>query len=167
MLSNFEKRKIKTGLDKHLTFLVLEPEMKTFSPHSADIERKWYLIDATGRVAGKLAAQIVHILQGKGKPIYSPHLDTGDYVVVINARDVRFTGRKQENKVYYRHTGYPGGLKEVKLKALLERKPEQPLMLAIKGMLPRNKLGRAMLKRVRIYEGSEHPHQAQKLILLK
>ena len=141
--------------------------MKTFSPHAADIERKWYLIDAAGKVAGRLAAQVAHILRGKEKPIYSPHLDTGDYVVIINAKDVLFTGRKQDNKIYYRHTGYPGGLKQVKLKALLEKKPEQPLMLAIKGMLPHNKLGRAMLKKVRIYAGSEHPHQAQELQTLE
>lgn len=141
--------------------------MKTFSPHAADIKRKWYLIDATGKVAGRLAAQVAHLLRGKEKPIYSPHLDTGDYVVIINAKDVFFTGRKRENKIYYRHTGYPGGLRQIKLKALLEKKPEQPLMIAIKGMLPHNKLGRAMLKKVRVYAGPEHSHQAQELQILK
>ncbi len=139
-------------------------KMKTFSPHAGDIERKWYLIDASGRVAGRLAARVAHILRGKEKPIYSPHLDTGDHVVIINVKDVLWTGRKQEKKIYYRHTGYPGGLKQVKLKTLLEKKPEKTLMLAIKGMLPHNKLGRAMLKKVRIYASSEHPHQAQKLV---
>jgi large subunit ribosomal protein L13 len=141
--------------------------MKTFTPHVADVERKWYLIDATGCVLGRLAAQVAHILRGKEKPIYSPHIDTGDHVVIINAKNILFTGRKKENKIYYHYTGYPGGLKQVKLKTLLEEKPEKPLMLAIKGMLPHNKLGRAMLKKVRIYAGSEHPHKAQELQSLK
>jgi large subunit ribosomal protein L13 len=137
--------------------------MKTFSPRAGDIEKKWYLIDASGRVAGRLAVQVAGILRGKEKPTYSPHLDTGDHVVIINAKDVLFTGRKKEKKIYYRHTGYPGGLKQVKLETMLEKKPEKTLMLAIKGMLPCNKLGRAMLKKVRIYAGCEHPHEAQKL----
>ncbi|MCD5401653.1 50S ribosomal protein L13, partial [candidate division NPL-UPA2 bacterium] len=130
-------------------------------------KRKWVLIDARGEVLGRLASQVASILRGKNKPIYTPHLDTGDEVIIINARDVLVTGKKREQKTYYHHTGYPGGLKSVKFEALFKKKPEKVLIMAIKGMLPHNKLGRAMLKKLRVYAGAEHPHQAQNPQIMK
>lgn len=141
--------------------------MKTFTPKKETIKRKWVLVDAQGKVLGRLASQIAGILRGKNKPVYTPHLDTGDEVIIINAREVLVTGKKREQKIYYHHSGYPGGLKSVKFATLFEKKPERVLTKAIKGMLPHNKLGKAMLKKLRVYAGAEHPHQAQNPQILK
>ena len=135
--------------------------MKTFTPKKEEIKREWLLIDARGKILGRLASQVAGILRGKNKPIYSPHLDTGDEVIIINAKEVMVTGKKREQKIYYHHSGYPGGLKSVNFETLFKNKPEKVLTTAIKGMLPHNKLGRAMLKKLRVYAGPEHPHQAQ------
>ncbi len=136
--------------------------MKTFTPKREQIEKKWVLIDAREKILGRLASQVAGILQGKNKAVYTPHVDTGDEVIVINAKDVLVTGKKREQKVYYHHSGYPGGLKSVKFAILFKKEPEKVLTIAIKGMLPHNKLGKAMLKKLRVYPGPEHPHQAQK-----
>ena len=135
--------------------------MKTFSAKKEAVERSWYLVDAEGKVLGRLASQLAKILRGKTKAIYTPHVDTGDFVVVINAEKIRLTGKKMENKVYYRHSGYPGGLKSTTPKSLLAKKPEWVLRNAVKGMLPKNPLGRKMFKKLKVYAGPEHPHQAQ------
>jgi len=135
--------------------------MKTFSAKKEDIERTWYLVDAEGKVLGRLASQLAKILRGKTKPIYTPHVDTGDYVVVINADKIRLTGKKMEKKVYYRHSGYPGGLKLTNAKMLLATKPERVLKRAVKGMLPKNPLGRKMFGKLKVYVGPDHPHEAQ------
>ena len=135
--------------------------MKTFSAKKQDVERTWYLIDASEKVLGRLASHVAAVLRGKTKPIYTPHVDTGDYVVVINAEKVRLTGKKMENKVYHRHSGYPGGLKSTSAKAVLATKPEKLLKHAVKGMLPKNPLGRKMFKKLKVYAGPDHPHQAQ------
>ena len=136
--------------------------MKTYTPKKGDIERKWYLVDADGQVLGRLATRVATILRGKHKPQYTPFLDTGDHVIVINAEKVVLTGNKRDNKVYYRHSGYPGGLKETTCKEMMEKHPERVVMMAVKGMLPHNALGRAMLKKLRVYAGSEHDQEAQK-----
>jgi len=136
--------------------------VKTFTPKKEEIKKKWVLIDARGKVLGRLASQVANVLQGKNKAIYAPHVDTGDEVIIINARDILVTGKKREQKVYYRHTGYPGGLKSVNFETLFKKEPEKVLTIAIKGMLPHNKLGRVMFKKLRVYAGQEHPHQAQK-----
>jgi large subunit ribosomal protein L13 len=136
--------------------------MKTFSAKKEEIERKWYLIDAEGKVLGRLASQVAKILQGKHHPIYTPHVDTGDCVVIINADKVVLTGKKLKKKIYYRYSGYPGGMKSVNAAKLLQTHPERLLQFAIKGMLPKNKLGRAMLKKAKIYAGPNHNQQAQK-----
>ncbi|MDP9270826.1 MAG: 50S ribosomal protein L13 [Chloroflexota bacterium] len=135
--------------------------MKTYAVKAGDIERQWWVVDATGQTLGRLATRIATLLEGKHKPTYSPHLDTGDHVVVINARSIRVTGTKLVDKAYFRHSNYPGGLKEERLGALLERKPELVIERAVKGMLPQNKLGRAMYKKLKVYAGADHPHQAQ------
>lgn len=135
--------------------------MKTFSAKSEDITRSWHLVDADGKVLGRLASEVASILRGKGKPIFTPHVDTGDFVVVINAEKVKLTGRKRRDKMYYRHTRYPGGLKSISALKLLEKKPEKLLHHAVKGMLPKNSLGRQMIKKMKIYSGPEHPHEAQ------
>jgi large subunit ribosomal protein L13 len=137
--------------------------LKTYSAKADDIDRKWYLIDAEGKILGRLATQIAKILRGKNKPTYTPSMDLGDYVVVINAEKIKVTGNKLQGKIYRYHTFYPGGLKSVRLETLLKRKPELVVKKAIQGMIPHNKLGRAMIKKLKIYKGSEHPHQAQKL----
>ncbi len=136
--------------------------MKTFSLKSSQIERKWYLVDAQGKVLGRLATELASVLRGKRKPTYSPHLDNGDNVVVVNAEKVMVTGKKREQKLYYHHTGYPGGLRTNTFAELQARKPEQIVKLAVKGMLPHNSLGRQMLKKLYIYAGPEHPHNSQK-----
>ena len=136
--------------------------MKTFSARKEDVERKWLVIDAEDKVVGRLATQIATILRGKNKPIFTPHVDTGDFVVVVNADKVRFTGKKWNQKKYYRHSGYPGGLKEIVAQKLLQQKPEEIIRHAVWGMIPHNRLGRKMIKKLKIYSGSEHPHQAQK-----
>ena len=137
--------------------------MKTYVAKEQEINKKWYLVDARDKVVGRLASRIAHRLRGKHKPIFTPHADTGDFIVVINADKVTFTGRKWDNKVYYRHSGYIGGLKQRRAKELLEKKPEDILRFAVKGMLPKNSLGRRQLKKLKIYAGSEHPHEAQQL----
>lgn len=126
------------------------------------IERKWYLIDATGQILGRLASKIAKILMGKHKPTYTPNMDTGDYVIVINAEKIRVTGKKLQEKIYYKHSGYLGNLKEEKLISLLNRRPETVIRIAVEGMLPKNRLGKKMIKKLKIYKGSEHPHVAQK-----
>ena len=136
--------------------------MKTYMAKPEEVVRKWYLIDAKGKVLGRLATRIAMILRGKTKAIYTPHVDTGDQVIVINASEVAVTGRKLEQKLYRRYSGYPGGLKEENLETMLKRKPEEVIMRAVKGMLPHNKLGREMLKKLKVYKGPEHSHQAQK-----
>ena len=135
--------------------------MPTFSPKPADIERAWHVIDAEGAVLGRVATQVATLLRGKHKPIYAPHVDTGDHVIVINASKLDVSVRKQQQKLYRRHSGYPGGLREESLEHLLERDPERVVRLAIRGMLPKNRLGRATLKKLRVYAGPNHPHTAQ------
>ncbi|MCK4843630.1 MAG: 50S ribosomal protein L13 [Dehalococcoidia bacterium] len=135
--------------------------MKTYSPRAKDIKREWWVIDAADRVLGRMAARAAHILMGKHKPMYAPHMDTGDYVVIVNAAKVRVTGRKAEQKIYYRHSGYPGGLKSPTFKELFSQNPVRVVELAVKGMLPHNSLGRAMFKKLKVYPGNEHRHQAQ------
>ncbi len=141
--------------------------MKTFSAKPESVRRDWYLVDASGKTLGRLASELARRLRGKHKPIYTPHVDTGDYIVVINAEKIRVTGRKLKDKIYYHHTGYIGNLKAEPLHKLLERAPERVIQLAVKGMLPRNSLGRRMLKKLKIVRGSEHPHQAQQPTVLE
>lgn len=134
----------------------------TYMAKPNEIERKWYVVDASGKTLGRLASEVASLLRGKHKPIYTPHVDTGDYVIVINAAKVKLTGNKLQNKVYYRHSGYPGGLKRTTAGDMLKNKPEKMVELAIKGMLPKNSLGRKQAKKLHVYAGSEHKHQAQK-----
>jgi large subunit ribosomal protein L13 len=136
--------------------------MKTFVPKKNEIERKWWLIDADGKVLGRLATEISILLQGKRNPEFVKFMDSGDFVVVINAEKVKVTGKKLEQKKYYSHTGYPGGIKEKTLKELLEKNPEEVVRKAVHGMIPKNKLGRAMYKKLKVYTGPDHPHDAQK-----
>jgi large subunit ribosomal protein L13 len=135
--------------------------MKTYSTKVKDIEREWWVIDAADKTLGSIATQVANLLMGKHKPLYAPNIDTGDYVVVINAAKVKVTGKKAEQKIYYRHSGYPGGLKSPSFKELFSKDPNRVMELAVKGMLPHNRLGRAMFKKLKVYPGSEHPHQAQ------
>jgi large subunit ribosomal protein L13 len=135
--------------------------MKTYSTKASDIERKWHVIDASGKTLGRLASEVAQLLRGKHKPIYVPHLDTGDYVIVINADKVRVTGNKAKRKLYYRHSGYPGGLKSTSLAEMMESQPTRAIEHAVRGMLPKNPLGRAMFKKLKVYAGPNHPHQAQ------
>lgn len=140
--------------------------VKTFSPKPRDIERRWYVVDADGAVLGRLASEVAKILRGKHKPIFAPHMDTGDHVIVVNARGVRLTGGKEEKKVYYRHSGYPGGLNRLAYSRMISRRPVQVVEKAITGMLPKNRLGRHMARKLAVYEGPEHPHQAQRPVHL-
>jgi large subunit ribosomal protein L13 len=135
--------------------------MKTFSAKAGEVNRDWYVVDASDKTLGRLASEIAHRLRGKHKPEYTPHVDTGDYIVVINAEKVRVTGKKASDKVYHHHTGYPGGLKSITFEKLIDKAPERVIQGAVKGMLPRNPLGRAMFKKLKVYAGSEHPHAAQ------
>lgn len=135
--------------------------MKTYSTKASDIEREWHVIDASGKTLGRLASEVARLLRGKHKPIYVPHLDTGDYVIVINADKVRVTGNKAKQKLYYRHSGYPGGLKSTSLAEVMESQPTRAIEHAVRGMLPKNPLGRAMFKKLKVYAGPNHPHQAQ------
>ncbi len=136
--------------------------MKTFVPKKDEIERKWWLIDAEGKVLGRLATEISILLQGKRNPEFVKFMDSGDFVIVINAEKVKVTGKKLEQKKYYSHSGYPGGIREKTLKELLEESPEDVLRKAVWGMIPKNKLGRAMFKKLKVYTGPDHPHEAQK-----
>jgi large subunit ribosomal protein L13 len=135
--------------------------MKTHSTKPSDIRREWYLVDAENKTLGRLASEIAKVLRGKNKPIYAPHLDTGDYVIVINAEKVHVTGRKLDQKIYYRHSGYPGGLTSISLREQLKRHPTRVIRSAVWGMLPHNRLGRAVMKKLKVYAGDSHPHQAQ------
>ncbi len=135
--------------------------MKTYNPKPGEIQRDWLIVDAEGKTLGRLATQIAERLRGKNKPQFAPHVDTGDFVVVINAEKIAVTGKKLEQKIYYKHSGYPGGLRERTLKEQLNRQPTEVLRKAVKGMLPRNRLGRAQLTKLKIYAGPEHPHEAQ------
>ncbi len=135
--------------------------MRTFTQKKEEIERDWYVVDAEGETLGRLASRIAPILKGKHKPIYTPHLDCGDFVIIVNAEKVRVTGRKLDQKLYHRHSGYPGGLKSISLRNQLDKHPERVLQAAIRGMLPKNKLGRRMIKKLKVYAGDSHPHQAQ------
>ncbi len=136
--------------------------MKTYMPKPDSIERKWYIVDAKGKTLGRLASQVAGILKGKHKPIYSPHIDTGDFVIVVNASEVYLSGKKREQKVYRHHSGYPGGLKEIPFERLIKEDPGKVVYKAVWGMIPHNKLGRKMIKKLRVYGGPEHKHQAQK-----
>ncbi len=135
---------------------------KTFTPKPADIKREWFVVDATDQTLGRLASDVAIILRGKHKPTYAPHVDGGDFVVIINAEKVAVTGNKAEQKVYHRHSGYPGGLKELSFAQMRERYPERIIESAVRGMIPKNRLGRRVLTKLKVYAGSEHPHGAQK-----
>ncbi len=135
--------------------------MKTFSAKPAEVKRDWFIVDATGKTLGRLATELAHRLRGKHKPEFTPHVDTGDYIVVVNAEKIRVTGNKLKDKMYYRHTGYIGNLKSTNLEKLLKEHPERALETAIKGMLPKNSLGRAMFRKLRVYAGPKHEHAAQ------
>ncbi|MBQ8325971.1 MAG: 50S ribosomal protein L13 [Lachnospiraceae bacterium] len=136
--------------------------MKTFMASPATIDRKWYVVDATGMTLGRLASEVAKVLRGKNKAIFTPHIDTGDYVIVINAAKVKVTGKKMDQKIYYHHSDYVGGMKEATLREKMATKPEQVIELAVKGMLPKGPLGREMYKKLHVYAGAEHKHEAQK-----
>lgn len=135
--------------------------MKSYMAKTNEIERKWYVIDAEGKVLGRLATEVATILRGKNKPIYTPHVDTGDFVIIVNADKIKLTGKKLEQKHYRYHTGYPGGLKEVSYDRMIKEKPEKVIQLAVKGMLPKNSLGRQMIRKMKVYSGPEHNQEAQ------
>ncbi|MDY6890424.1 MAG: 50S ribosomal protein L13 [Pseudomonadota bacterium] len=135
--------------------------MKTFTAKPADVKRDWYVVDAEGKTLGRLATEIARRLRGKHKPEYTPHVDTGDYIVVVNAEKVHVTGNKRNDKMYYRHSGFPGGLKQANFAKMVQTFPERTIELAVKGMLPKGPLGRAMYTKLKVYAGGEHPHQAQ------
>jgi large subunit ribosomal protein L13 len=134
---------------------------KTYVTKREDVEREWYVVDASGQTLGRLATRVARVLRGKHKPVYSPSVDTGDYVIVVNAERIHVTGRKLDQKIYYRHTGYPGGLKEITLRNLLQKHPTRVIEHAVRGMLPKNRLGRRMFKKLKVYAGPDHPHAAQ------
>ena len=136
--------------------------MKTYTPKAEEIERSWWVVDAAGKPLGRLATEIARVLRGKHKPMYTPHLDTGDHVVVINASQVKLTGKKADQKTYFRHSGYMGGEKHIPFRRMVETHPERVIELAVKGMLPKNALGKNMKKKLKVYGGAEHPHQGQK-----
>tara|TARA_R110001592_G_scaffold363371_1_gene685676 strand:- start:298030 stop:298458 length:429 start_codon:yes stop_codon:yes gene_type:complete len=135
--------------------------MKTFSAKAAETNHDWFVVDAAEKTLGRLASEIAHRLRGKHKPEYTPHVDTGDYIVVINAEKIRVSGKKTTDKIYHSHTGYPGGIKDISFEKLIAKAPERVIQGAVKGMLPRNPLGRAMFRKLKVYAGSEHPHSAQ------
>lgn len=141
--------------------------MKTFMQTKENVERNWYVIDAANKPLGRVATKAAHVLRGKNKPTYTPHLDCGDYVIIINADKVKLTGNKLNDKMYYNHSGYPGGLRERNAKVMIEKYPEEMMERAVKGMLPHNRLGRAMYKKLFVYQGSEHKHEAQKPVALE
>ena len=136
--------------------------MKTFMASPATIERKWYVVDATDMTLGRLASEVAKVLRGKNKPIFTPHMDTGDYVIIVNAAKVKVTGKKLDQKIYYRHSGYVGGMKETTLREMMAKKPERVIELAVKGMLPKGPLGRQMYRKLHVYAGPEHEHAVQK-----
>jgi large subunit ribosomal protein L13 len=141
--------------------------MKTYQAKKEEIDHKWYVVNAEGKVLGRLSTELAKILKGKNKPTYTPHVDTGDFVVVVNAGKVTLTGKKLKDKIYYHHTGYPGGIKEMSAEKLLAKKPTEMIRMAVRGMLPKNSLGRQMLRKLKIYAGSNHPHEAQRPIPLE
>jgi len=141
--------------------------MKTYQAKKEEVEHQWYLVDAEGKVLGRLATELAKILRGKNKPIYTPHVDTGDFVIVVNAGKVALTGKKMKDKIYYHHTGYPGGIREMSAEKLLAKKPTEMIRIAVKGMLPKNSLGRQMIQKLKIYAGGKHPHEAQKPVPLQ
>ena len=136
--------------------------MNSFMANPAKVERKWYVVDATGYTLGRLASEVAKVLRGKNKPIFTPHIDTGDYVIVVNAAKIAVTGKKLDQKIYYHHSDYVGGMKETTLREMLAKKPEKVVELAVKGMLPKGPLGREMFTKLHVYAGAEHPHTAQK-----
>ncbi|MDD6102271.1 MAG: 50S ribosomal protein L13 [Clostridiales bacterium] len=136
--------------------------MKTYMATTAGVERKWYVVDATDKTLGRLASQVAAVLRGKNKPTFTPHIDTGDYVIIVNADKIKTTGKKLNQKIYYNHSDFPGGMRETTLSEMLAKKPEKVLELAVKGMLPKGPLGRSMLDKLHVYAGPEHPHAAQK-----
>ena len=141
--------------------------MKTYQAKKETVDHRWYLVNAEGKVLGRMAAELAKVLRGKNKPIYSPHVDTGDFVVVINANKISLTGKKMNDKIYYHHSGHPGGLKAVSAEKLLAKKPTELIRLAVKGMLPKNSLGRQMLRKLKIYAGPNHRHESQGPISLE
>lgn len=141
--------------------------MKTYQAKKEEVDHHWYLVNAEGKVLGRLAAGVAKVLKGKHKPTYTPHVDTGDFIVVVNAGKVSLTGRKLKNKTYYRYTGYPGGIKEMSAEKLLAKKPTEMIRMAVKGMLPKNSLGRQMLRKLKVYAGPNHPHKAQQPVSLE
>ena len=141
--------------------------MKTYQAKKEELDHKWYLVNAEGKVLGRLSTELAKILKGKNKPTYTPHLDTGDFVIVVNAGKITLTGKKMKDKIYYHHTGYPGGIKEMNAEKLLARKPTEMIRMAVRGMLPKNSLGRQMLRKLKIYAGPKHPHEAQEPISLE
>ena len=136
--------------------------MNSFMANPAKVERKWYVVDATGYTLGRLASEVAKVLRGKNKPIFTPHIDTGDYVIIVNAEKIKVTGKKLDQKIYYHHSDYVGGIKETTLREMLAKKPEKVVELAVKGMLPKGPLGREMFTKLHVYAGAEHPHTAQK-----
>ena len=135
--------------------------MKTYTPKEGEVARDWYVVDAEDKILGRMATEIAIRLRGKHKPEFAPHVDTGDFIVVVNAEKIKVTGAKLDQKMYYQHSGYPGGLREMTLKEMLEKKPEDVIIKAVRGMLPKNRIGRAQLKKLKVYAGAEHPHTAQ------
>lgn len=136
--------------------------MRTYSPKASEIQRDWWIVDADGQVLGRLAAEIARVIRGKHKPTFAPHLDTGDFVIVVNASKVRLTGDKLDSKIWYRHSGYPGSLREIRYRKLMSERPEVAVEKAVRGMLPKTRLGRAMFGKLKVYAGADHPHGAQK-----
>lgn len=141
--------------------------MRTYVAKPADIERRWYVVDAEGRTLGRLASQVASILRGKNKPIFTPFLDTGDHVIIVNAEKIVVTGRKMDKKLYYHHSGYPGGMKVTNFRKMMQIKPERAVERAVRGMLPHNRLGRAMGRKLKVYAGPAHPHEAQQPVALE
>jgi large subunit ribosomal protein L13 len=141
--------------------------MKTYQVKKEELDRQWFLVDANGKVLGRLAAELATMLRGKKKPSFTPHVDNGDFVIVINAEKVVLTGKKMKDKIYYHHTGYPGGIKEINAEKLLAKKPTEVLRMAVKGMLPKTSLGRKMLTKLKVYAGPSHPHEAQKPVSIE
>ena len=141
--------------------------MKTYQAKKEEVDHQWYLVNAEGKILGRLATELAKILRGKNKPAFTPHVDTGDFVIVVNTGKVVLTGKKMKDKIYYHHTGYPGGIKEISAEKLLAKKPTEMLRIAVKGMLPKNSLGRQMLQKLKIYAGPDHPHEAQKPVPLE
>ena len=139
----------------------------TYSAKAADIKRSWFIVDASGKTLGRLASQVASVLKGKTKPIYTTHVDTGDFVIIVNADRIHLTGRKLDQKTYYRHSGYPGGLKSITAGRLMKTKPEEVLKMAVQGMLPKTQLGKSMLSKLKVYAGDKHPHEAQQPVEMK